>query len=201
MSYLKYNVISLHPRCSTWTEATLLGEPWTMWNYLPLPCVPSLHTELLLQSAGIFLKLWSIGQCEVSLCLRKVNLTWINALPRLRRVAQSSQVKLWVEVKKFFTILLLQAFFSWPRQRESLRDSGLPAWWIQQMWQITPVLDESFIWKCQDGGVFTNWHPGPWGISGLCFHSDIWSMYCSPSVSEKNSAPFYHLSSLNCSFM
>ena len=102
--------------------------------------------------------------------------------------------------KKFFTNLSLQAFFSWPRQRESLRDSGLPAWWIQQMWQITPVLDESFIWKCQDCGVFTNWHPGPWGISGLCLHSDIGS---SPSVSETIFAPlpFYHLLSLICSFM
>ena len=53
--------------------------------------------------------------------------------------------------KSVFTILLLQAFFSWPRQRESLRDSGLPAWWIQQMWQNTPVLGASL---CQDVDVF-----------------------------------------------
>ena len=53
--------------------------------------------------------------------------------------------------KSVFSNLLLKAFFSWPRQRESLRDSGLPAWWIQQMWQNTPVLGASL---CQDVDVF-----------------------------------------------
>ena len=53
--------------------------------------------------------------------------------------------------KSVFSNLLLKAFFSWPRQRESLRDSGLPAWWIQQMWQSTPVLGASL---CQDVDVF-----------------------------------------------
>ena len=110
-----------------------------------------LSTQSYCCSLQVHLFFYVILLLRASLCLRKLNLTWINALPRLRRVAQSSQVKLWVEVKKFFTILLLQAFFSWPRQRESLRDSGLPAWWIQQMWQNTPVLGASL---CQDVDVF-----------------------------------------------
>jgi len=39
-------------RCFTWMGVTQPGEPWTTSSFLPLPCVPSPHTELLLQFAG-----------------------------------------------------------------------------------------------------------------------------------------------------
>ena len=41
--------------------------------------------------------------------LRKLNFAWLNALPRLRRVAQSSQVK---KIQKRDIGLFFQAFFS-----------------------------------------------------------------------------------------
>ena len=110
-----------------------------------------LSTQSYCCSLQVHLFFYVILLLRASLCLRKLNLTWINALPRLRRVAQSSQVKICGTEKVFYSNLLLKAFFSWPRQRESLRDSGLPAWWIQQMWQNTPVLGASL---CQDVDVF-----------------------------------------------
>ena len=61
-----------------------------------------LSTQSYCCSLQVHLFFYVILLLRASLCLRKLNLTWINALPRLRRVAQSSQVKLCVELKKCF---------------------------------------------------------------------------------------------------
>ena len=65
-----------------------------MSNFWPWPCAPSPLIELLLQYAGEHLLIFCLLlRFSVRLCFfRKLNFAWLNALPRLRRVAHSSQV-------------------------------------------------------------------------------------------------------------
>ena len=63
-----------------------------MSNFWPWPCAPSPLIELLLQYAGEHLLIFCLLLRFSMRFFRKLNFAWLNALPRLRRVAHSSQV-------------------------------------------------------------------------------------------------------------